>query len=163
MKNSIRRLLTTTLLGGALIGAGCATTPQNLTPAETAQNAQNVRAEITAQQAPVTGAITLYEAMARALKNNLDHRVAMLELDLASKDYDLSRYDLLPHVVANGSYYGRDNQPGASSVSLLSGQESLEPSTSTERDVFSSDLSATWNVLDFGLAKSDYRNYGRCA
>lgn len=149
----MRHLLTTTLITGALIGAGCATSPQRLTAAQTAQDTSQIRAEITAQQAPVTGAITLYEAMARALKNNLDHRVAMLELDLASKDYDLSRYDLLPQVVANGSYYGRDNQPGSSSVSLLSGQQSLEPSTSTERDVFSSDLSATWNILDFGLAK----------
>jgi len=153
MKNLSRRLLTTSILGAALIGAGCTTAPQNLTSTETAQNAQDVRAEIIAQQEPVTGSITLYEAMARALKNNLDHRVAMLELDLAAKDYDLSRYDLLPQVVANGSYYGRDNQPGASSISLLSGNESLEPSTSTERDVFTSDLSATWNVLDFGLAK----------
>lgn len=149
----MRHLLTTTLITGALLGAGCSTSPQRLTAAQTAQETTNIRAEIAAQQAPVTGAITLYEAMARALKNNLDHRVAMLELDLASKDYDLSRYDLLPQVVANGSYYGRDNQPGSSSVSLLSGQQSLEPSTSTERDVFSSDLSATWNVLDFGLAK----------
>ncbi len=143
----------TSLMVGGAFSVGCSTAPQDLTIAETTQNAVQMRADIAAQQEPVTGAITLYEAMARALKNNLDHRVAMLEIDLASKDYDLSRYDLLPQVVANGSYYGRDNQPGASSVSLLSGQQSLEPSTSTERDVFASDLSATWNVLDFGLAK----------
>jgi len=37
--------------------------------------------------------------------------------------------------------------------SLLSGRESLEPSTSTERDVFTGDLTASWNVLDFGLSK----------
>ena len=149
----MRHLLTTTLIMGAFITTGCTTAPQKLTHAETSQNAVDVRAEIIAQQEPVTGVITLHEAMARALKNNLDHRVAMLELDLASKDYDLSRYDQLPQVVANGSYFGRNNQPGSSSVSLLSGNESLEPSTSTERDVLSSDLSASWNVLDFGLAK----------
>jgi len=31
---------------------------------------------------------------------------------------------------------------------LLSGRQSLEPSTATERDVFSGDLTASWNILD---------------
>jgi len=50
-------------------------------------------------------------------------------------------------------YYGRSNEAGASSLSLLSGRQSLEPSTSTERDVFTADLGLSWNVLDFGLSK----------
>ncbi len=149
----MRRLLVTTLISATIITTGCSTAPETLTIEQTEQNAANVQTDIATNQEPVTRPISLYEAMARALKNNLDHRVAMLELDLASKDYELSRYDLLPRLVANGSYYGRNNQPGSSSVSLLSGQQSLEPSTSTERDVFSSDLAASWNVLDFGLAK----------
>ena len=77
----------------------------------------------------------------------------MMETDLARADYDLSRYDQLPKVVASGGFFGRDNQPGASSVSLLSGNESLEPSTSTEREFLSGDLTASWNILDFGLSK----------
>jgi len=76
-----------------------------------------------------------------------------METDLARADYDLSRYDQLPKVVASGGFFGRDNQPGASSISLLSGNESLEPSTSTEREFFSGDLTASWNILDFGLSK----------
>ncbi len=139
--------------GVGLLLVACTTTPQRLTQSETLANAASVRAEITSQQEPVTQSISLYEAMARALKYNLDHNVAMMEIDLAKADYDLSRYDLLPKVVANGGYYGRNNEAGASSLSLLSGRESLEPSTSTERNVWSGDLTASWNVLDFGLSK----------
>ena len=49
-------------------------------------------------------------------------------------------------------FYGRDNLPGASSISLLTGRQSLEPSRSTEQYYFDSDLTLSWNVLDFGLS-----------
>ena len=150
----MRHLFITTAIGAmGLVLVGCTTTPQIIDATEAANNAALVKTEITGSQDAITESISLYDAMARALKYNLDHRVTMMELDLARADYDLSRFDLLPKVVANGGYYGRNNQPGSSSVSLLSGQESLEPSTSTERNVFNGDLTATWNVLDFGLSK----------
>jgi len=139
--------------GLVLVLVGCTSVPQTLTEAEAVSNAISARNAITAQQEPVTQSISLYEAMARALKYNLDHNVSMMELDLAKADYDLSRHDLLPRVVANGGYYGRSNQAGSSSLSLLSGRESLEPSTSTDRNTWSGDLTASWNVLDFGLSK----------
>lgn len=147
----MRHLLVTSGVGLMLVA--CTSVPKTITNTEAASHAASLRGEITAQQEPVTQSISLYEAMARALKYNLDHNVAMMELDLAKADYDLSRYDLLPKVVANGGYYGRNNEAGASSLSLLSGRESLEPSTSTERNVWSGDLTASWNVLDFGLSK----------
>lgn len=139
--------------GVGLILVACTSVPQTITEAEAVSNAANARSEITAQQEPITQSISLYEAMARALKYNLDHNVAMMEMDLAKADYDLSRHDLLPKIVANGGYYGRSNEAGSSSRSLISGRESLEPSTSTERDVWTNDLEASWNVLDFGLSK----------
>jgi outer membrane protein TolC len=121
--------------------------------AEAAKFTAEAKAEIQNLQAPITQSISLYEAMARALKFNLNHRVSMMEADLANADYEVSRWDMLPRVVANGQYYGRSNEAGARSLSLLSGRESLEPSTSTERDVYTGDLTATWNILDFGLSK----------
>ena len=147
----MKHLLITTVMGMGLIG--CTTVPTPIPKAEVSLQATAMRAAITSQQEPVVQSISLYEAMARSLKYNLDHRVAMMELDLSKADYDVSRYDLLPKVVASGGYYGRSNEAGSSSLSLLSGRESLEPSTSTERDVFSGDLTATWDVLDFGLSK----------
>ncbi len=147
----MRNLFVSTAVGLFLIG--CTTAPQGITPAEALENAVNLKEAVSSSQEPITQSITLYEAMARALKYNLDHRVAMMELDLSRQDYDVSRYDVLPKIIANGGYYGRNNEAGSSSLSLLSGRESLEPSTSTERDVFTADLTASWNVLDYGLSK----------
>lgn len=149
----MRRLFLGTVCGMAVITAGCSGTVTRITDAEAANFAVESRNEILTRQTPVTQSISLYEAMARALKHNLDHRVTMMEADLAQSDYDLSRWDMLPQVVANGQYYGRSNEAGASSLSLLSGRQSLEPSTSTERDVYTGDLTASWNILDFGLSK----------
>jgi len=136
----------------ALWVTGCATTPSPMSSTETAAHAAQVTRDVAIGQEPINGQITLYEAMARALKYNLDHRVAMMESDLAQRDFDLSRYDQLPQVVANAGYYSRNNEQGSSSRSLLSGRQSLEPSTSTEKDVLDGDLTASWNVLDFGLS-----------
>jgi len=149
----MRHVLLGSVFGTALILGGCSSSVPRLTDAETASFASLARAEITDRQTPLTQSVSLFEAMARALKHNLDHRVSMMETDLALADYDLSRWDMLPQVVANGQYYGRTNEAGSSSRSLLSGRESLEPSTSTQRFVNSGDLTASWNILDFGLSK----------
>ena len=150
----------TVTLGIALGACAYAPEPVPLDETEMTTWTASLRGDITSMSEPVTQAITLYEAMARALRNNLDHHVYMMELDLARRDYDLSHFDKLPKIVANGNYYGRSNRPGASSESLISGRQSLEPSTSTERDIFTSDLTTSWNVLDFGLASIRSRQLG---
>ena len=138
--------LTLTLL------SGCAVTPEPLTPSQISVRAQQNVAAVTANQEPVAGQISLHEAMARGLKYNLDYKVEMMEEALKVRELDLSRYDMLPQLVATGGYGGRNNYAGARSRSLLSGRESLEPSTSSERDVLSADLTLSWDVLDFGLS-----------
>ncbi len=139
---------------------GCVSTPNPLTPADKQEFSIYLQENLTLDQEQVTQEINLHEAMARAIKYNLDHRVSMLETSLAQRDFKLSRYDLLPQLVANSGYAGRNNEPGASSLSLLTGQQSLEPSTSTQRNVFTADLSASWNILDFGLSYIRARQLG---
>ena len=149
----MRKLFMGSVCAAAVLLTGCSTTVSPVSDLETATFANEARNEILTRQTPITQSISLHEAMARALKHNLDHRVTMMEADLANADYDVSRWDMLPSVVANGQYYGRSNDAGARSLSLLSGRESLEPSTSTERNVSTGDLTASWNILDFGLSK----------
>lgn len=136
----------------AALLAGCSVTPQPITPGELATRAQDNRVAVVANQEPVTGPIDLYEAMARALKYNLDYKVEQLNQTVRDRELKLSTYDMLPQLVANAGYYGRSNQAGASSLSLLTGRQSLEPSTSTEKNVFSGDLTLSWDILDFGLS-----------
>lgn len=147
----MRKILQISLFSIGL--SGCLTSPTPLTTVQMNNQAHKLFSKIYTTQAVVKAPISLYEAMARTLKYNLDHRVKLMEIDLARADYDLSSYQYLPQIVASGTYFGRNNDPGASSLSLLSGRQSLEPSTSSERDVFTGDLKVSWNVLDFGLSK----------
>lgn len=142
-------------LGGvstAVLLAGCSVTPRPLTPSEIATTAdRNIKA-VDADQEPVTAPIDLYEAMARALKYNLDYKVEMAQEALKGRELDSARFDMLPQLVASSGYAGRNNFSGASSLSLLSGRQSLEPSTSSEKNIFTADLGLSWDVLDFGLS-----------
>jgi outer membrane protein TolC len=142
------------LLGTATAAllAGCSVTPKPIAPAEMAMRAQKNAVDVTANQEPVGGSIDLYEAMARALKYNLDYKVQMMEEALKNRELNLASYDMLPQLVASGGYFGRDNYSGASSLSLITRRQSLEPSTSSEKGILSGDLSLSWDVLDFGLS-----------
>ncbi len=136
----------------ALALGGCTVTPKPLTGVELNDRAVRNVAAVAVDQEPVSGPISLHEAMARALKYNLDYKVEMMEEALKSRELDLAHYDMLPQLVATGGYAGRNNYAGASSLSLLSGRQSLEPSTSSETDIFTGELALSWDVLDFGLS-----------
>jgi outer membrane protein TolC len=140
------------IAGLALLLAGCSVTPQPLSEEDIAGfTAGNLEA-LAARQAPITGPVSLYEAMARALKYNLDYRVEQMKEALAVSEAALSGWEMLPKLVASGEASRRSNDPGGRSVSLLTGIESLEPSRSTERTTLTGDLTFSWNILDFGLS-----------
>jgi outer membrane protein TolC len=136
----------------AALLAGCNVTPRPLTPSEIDTTAQKNWDTVDAEQEPVGAPIDLYEAMARGLKYNLDYKVEMMEEALKTRELNLARYDMLPQLVASAGYAGRNNFSGASSLSLITRRQSLEPSTSSERNVFTGDLTLSWDVLDFGLS-----------
>jgi len=137
----------------AIIGlSSCAIKPIPLTTAEVQSRVYEDRAVLTKDQEPVSGPIDLYEAMARALKYNLDARVELMHKMLAQTQLDLSHYAMLPRLAANAGFDGRNNFIGGFARSLITGNQVLEPFTSSERNVFSGDLSLSWNVLDFGMS-----------
>jgi outer membrane protein TolC len=90
--------------------------------------------------------------MARALKYNLDQKIELMDEAFHQKQLDLNSVGMLPTIAASFAQSARNNDAGSSSRSLLSGRQSLEPSTSTERDGTSGDLTASWDILDFGLS-----------
>ena len=57
----------------------------------------------------------------------------------------------LPSVTAKAQRVGRNNDGGSSSFSVLTGQETLEPSISTERYRNTQQLNVEWNLLDAGI------------
>ncbi len=140
-------------LVSVLVGLNsCAIKPIPLTTDEVHSRAKADRAVLTKDQEPISGPIDLYEAMARALKYNLDARVELMHKMLAQTQLDLSHYAMLPRLAANAGFDGRNNFTGGVARSLLTGNQILEPFTSAEKNIFSADLSLSWNVLDFGMS-----------
>lgn len=136
-----------------IVLGGCSfLVPVPLTDAEIKQQAQLDNEKVTQGQDEVTKPISLYEAIARALKYNLDFHLELQEKILAQRELKLSRYEMLPSFVSNLNNDGRSNFSGSSSQSLITGQESLSVSTSSDRKVFSTDLKLSWNILDFGVS-----------
>lgn len=144
--------VTGSIIAGMFL-AGCTVSPEGLSIDEvnqfTAVNVDNV----VGNQDPVTGPVGLYEAMARALKYNLDFKVEMMNEALVARKFDLTKYDMMPSLVANSGYAGRDNYSGGRSRLINPPKTtSLAPSTSSEKNVVSADLTFSWNILDFGLS-----------
>jgi len=135
---------------------GCAVTPNPLTDADLTTYSVDKRARLTAGQEPLTGLLTLNEAIARALKYNLDKEVEVMNILLAEQQLRVAHYSKLPGVVAGSGYADRNNYSGGSSVKLLGpttiGEQSLTSSTSSDRDVRTGDIKFSWHILDFGLS-----------
>jgi outer membrane protein TolC len=108
--------------------------------------------EMYKDQAPILQPITFHDAVARALTYNLDYRLKLMESALAQGISDSSAFELLPRLTASAGYNARNNDSGGTSVSIITGEETLSPSTSQERrhNLRSAELS--WNILDFGLS-----------
>ena len=140
------------VITASLTMSACAISPELITDTERSERIKNDMLDLYKGQEAVTGPISLSEAIARALKYNLDQRVKLMERAVATGSLEVSRFDLLPKLVVNAGYTDRSNDAGAISQSLISGSQSLEASTSQERrrNTFSSNVA--WNVLDFGVS-----------
>jgi len=98
------------------------------------------------------GKISLYEAMARALIFNFDTRLDALEQDITADRLAAGYWNFLPQSVASAGITHRDDVQASNSVSITTGSESLESSSSTESTRQTADLRFTWNILDFGVS-----------
>lgn len=143
--------LVSLLVGAALLG-GCAIQPVATTQAERQAELASQRTTMFQNQEAISGPISLDEAMARALKYNLDNRLKVMEEALAQRQLDLSRWDMLPQLTAGAGYGWRNNDLASVSKDVVTGQQSLVPSVSSERMHTTADLGMSWNVLDFGVS-----------
>jgi len=132
--------------------SGCGVAPKPLAIEEVADNALTDMSVIYNSQEPTPKLLTLSEAMARALKYNLDNRVKLMEQAVAHKSVEMAEMDMLPMLGVSAGYLDRNNVDGSSSRSILTNRQSLEPSTSQDRKRFNADLRFTWNILDFGVS-----------
>ena len=139
-------------LVAATVLAGCAVTPQPATQEEVKARVRSDTARMYLAQAPITGPVTLEEAVARALKYNLDYRLKKMESALALDLTDYASHDMLPKLLATAGYRSRSNDSGGTSVGIEDRIVSLRPSTSEERNHSLASAEFSWNALDFGVS-----------
>lgn len=132
--------------------SGCAVQPIVVTDDENKSRITQDLGVLEKNHDAINGPISLEEATARALKNNLELQIELTQKTLAQKQLNLKSYDMLPKLVIDLNYSSRSNYSGAISRSLITGRRTLESSTSSEKDVFASMLGVTWNILDFGVS-----------
>ncbi|MEO0730787.1 MAG: TolC family protein, partial [Pseudomonadota bacterium] len=148
-----------------LVLGGCTFTPVPLDEIELASEAESNLANVVVEQEPINGSIGLYDAMARALKYNLDSQVEVYQTALRHREFDLSHYSMLPRLVANSELSRRDNFSASTSRQVVNGD--LGPAgafstfnTSQERNRRTNDIELSWHVLDFGLSYVRARQAG---
>lgn len=127
----------------SLILAGCAIEPQPITEAENAARVEQDRAALFENQELIAGPVTLDEAIARALKYNLDQRLKLMEEAVSARQLDVAKMNLLPDIVANAGYSRR------SEADTTFNETKTDTSTTSDKGIKNADLHASWNILDF--------------
>lgn len=119
------------LLGlAAILPAGCGGSTVKLDSNDHAQLLQKDRSVVHEDgESQQTIKLSLEEAISRGYAKNLDARVAALEELSQQKNITLAQLRALPGVEVSGGYAGRSNEGASSSESILTRQQSLEPST----------------------------------
>jgi outer membrane protein TolC len=151
MPNQTSRTTLAALLMAVSVSA-CAVAPEPLSFGQLDVITSHNLSRVTADQAGVHGAISVHEAMARAVKYNLDHRVEIMQTQLRTTELRLAHYGLLPSAAVNSGYTQRNNELSSGERNLATGLETLPRTTSRERHSHISDITFSWNVLDFGLS-----------
>ena len=116
------KLFTASLL--ALAVSGCAVTSQPIDRSVSEQRAQSDLQNMFKDQEPLSGPLTLQQAMARAVKYNLEARLKVMEEALSQRQVDLATFDMLPRMALSAGYAGRNNMSASSSQSVRTGTQS---------------------------------------
>lgn len=148
MKYKVLNLLA---LSGLILLSGCAIPAEPVDSAVLLDTVEKDRTKIYESSSELPKTMNIEEALARAIKYNLDTKVAEMDELIASNDITLQMFNTLPSINAKIQRQGRSNEGGSSSFSVLTGVESLQPSISQEQYRNVHTLSTEWNLLDAGI------------
>ena len=138
-------------LSSAIFLVGCSVSVQPVTNEELVSAAAVELSEMFPQAQAVEGALDEETVLERAMINNLDTRLSLLEASYARSQLQVDNLDMLPTLTA-GAGYQQDSDEGYSTSQVL-GQTGTTGAYSrgSEDTIRTSDLTLTWNVLDFAL------------
>ena len=140
--------------------AACTIRPQPMTLGENVARAASDRAIIERNFVPITGSLSLPEALARAIKYNYDVQLAKMDVSLQDTQLDMALQTMLPRLTADGGFTDRSNKNAAESIDVRNGERSLDYSYSEEQSHATADLQFSWNVLDVGISYFQARQQG---
>ncbi|MFM1855013.1 MAG: hypothetical protein RLZ83_322, partial [Pseudomonadota bacterium] len=147
-------------VAAALFLSGCASIHlEPLSQGELRQVTQTDGQAARAGVAPIEQPLTIEEAMARALKHNLDRRSRLMEEALARRQFDASEYDMLPKLLATAGYNWRNNDKISDSTPQGGGPRA-PGAISQDRGHSLAGLEFSWSLLDFSLGYYGARQQG---
>ncbi|MCM2318974.1 MAG: TolC family protein [Pseudomonas sp.] len=136
----------------ALALSACTTiSPQQLSEQALAKQGNADRGAALAEAEPISGMLTIEQAIARALKYNLERRTRLMEEAMAFRQLEVSHYDMLPKLLAQSGYSWRDNDKISQSRNDETGELSPSQFISQERTHTLSSLGVSWNLIDLGV------------
>ena len=136
----------------SVLTTSCAVQTDPTTLGERSSRAAVDKAALFGGQEEIIKPITLYEAMARAIKYNSDQRVALMEQAVAYGIADAASKDLLPEVAVSGGFSSRSDRLAVSAKSVRTGALTLPDSYVEDKNIRSGQLQMVYNVLDFGIS-----------
>lgn len=148
-----KSLRITVAMVASVVLVGCTTELNPLTSFEISKTAAERKAKLLSpDQEPLKSRLGLHEAMAMAIKYNLDHKIETANVYLTRSSRALTEFDMLPNLVASGEYSNRGTSPGSRSVTLATGVTSPTATRSTGAENSEGNLTLSWDILDFGLS-----------
>ena len=138
-------------IGAAFAVSGCAVKPVAISEDAHLKRAAEDQRRLFDDQDAIKAPLSLHDAIARALKYNMDYRTRLMEEAAALGQTQLANYDLLPRLTTAAGYSTRNNDAFGLGYTP-SGSISATPSAASERNHNYDSLTFSWNVLDFGLS-----------
>jgi len=151
----MKKLFNIPILFSVVLFSGCAVNPINL-------NTKDIKSVNAADRAialkgvkPIGEFLSLDEAIARALKYNLEQRMVMLEYSLAASELKAAKYDMLPRLLAKAGYDWRNNYSSRFEADYSDPNnidKTRDTNVSREPSSTKLNLSLSWSLLDFGAS-----------
>lgn len=139
------------MLGAAFAVSGCAVRPLAIDDETHRQRAADDQHRLYDDQEALTQPLRMADAVARALRYNMDYRTRLMEEAASMGQLDLANWDMLPRLTAQAGYSWRDNDSFGFGYTPA-GTISTTPSSAVERTHHTNNVTFAWNVLDFGLS-----------
>jgi outer membrane protein, multidrug efflux system len=154
----VRKYLVFSILS-SLLFTGCQTLEQPFRFQKPEPPPREVSRQVPVIREPGGGPVTLYEAMARAVRTNLENEIGKMEKSLDRAETASPAFQTLAELAKSAGYGGPASDPGGGGGF----ENALHPSGSGMADFKdrSTDVAAIWNVLDFGLLHAVTGDEGR--